>query len=96
MEQRVEGSPKGGNGGGQDNKFEVTISYNGLAKTLEVNRNQAVQAVLSRSLELFASPTGDLRLFIGGTELQTNVSVEAAGIKPGSQLLLRPRRVRGG
>lgn len=83
------------NGGGNDNKFEVTVSYNGVNKPLEVNRNQAVQSVISRTLELFHNPTGDLGLFLGGTELP-NTSVEAAGITPGALLLLRPRQVRGG
>ncbi len=83
-------------GGGQDNKFEVTVSFNGITKPLEVNRNQAVQSVIARAMALFHNPGGDLALFLGGAELQAGVSVEASGIQPGSALLLRPRQVRGG
>lgn len=87
---------KDGKGGGQDNKFTVTVSYGGVNKTLEVNRNQAVQAVFARAMELFHSPAGNLGLFLGATELQLTQSVEQAGITAGAILLLRPREVRGG
>jgi hypothetical protein len=83
-------------GGGQDNKFTVTVSYGGVNKALEVNRNQAVQAVFAHAMELFHSPAGNLGLFLGATELQLNQSVEQAGIIAGATLLLRPREVRGG
>jgi len=87
---------KEGKGGGQDNRFTVTVSYGGVNKTLEINRNQTVQAVFARAMELFHSPAGDLGLFLGATELQPNQSVEQAGITAGAILLLRPRQVRGG
>ena len=83
-------------GGGKDNKFTVTVSYGGVNKTLEVNRNQAVQAVFAHAMGLFHSPAGNLGLFLGATELQLNQSVEQAGIIAGATLLLRPREVRGG
>lgn len=83
-------------GGGQDNKFQITVSFNGINKPVEVNKNQAVQSVISRALELFQQSAGTVGLFLGGAELQPNVSVEAAGITPGAILLLRPRQVRGG
>jgi hypothetical protein len=87
---------KDGKGGGQDNKFQITVSFNGINKPLEVNKNQAVQSVISRALELFQQSAGTVGLFLGGAELQPNTSVEAAGITPGAILLLRPRQVRGG
>jgi hypothetical protein len=93
----MQDNDKGDKGGkSQDNKFTVTVSYGGLSKSLEVNRNQAVQAVFEHAMQLFHSPGGELRLFIGATELPLNASVEQAGITPGITLLLRPRQVRGG
>ena len=83
-------------GGGQDNKFQITVSFNGINKPLEVNKNQDVQSVISRALELFQQSAGTVGLFLDGAELQPNTSVEAAGITPGAILLLRPRQVRGG
>lgn len=87
---------KDAQGGGQDSKFQITVSFNGINKPLEVNKNQAVQSVISRALELFQQSAGTVGLFLGGAELQPNVSVEAAGITAGAILLLRPRQVRGG
>lgn len=85
-----------GHGGGQDDKFEVTVSFNGINKPLEVNNNQAVQSVISRALELFHQSGDTVGLFLGGTELQPHNSVEDVGITPGAVLILRPRQVRGG
>ena len=83
-------------GGGQDNKFQVTVSYNGVNKPLEVNSNQSVQAVFARAMELFNQPGGDLALFIGANPVAVQQSVAEAGIVPGTILLLRPRNVGGG
>jgi hypothetical protein len=83
-------------GGGQDNKFQVTVSYNGVNKPLEVNGHQEVQAVFARAMELFHNPGGDLALFIGANPLTVHQSVAEAGIVPGTILLLRPRNVGGG
>lgn len=83
-------------GGGHDNKFEVTISFNGVNKTLDVNPNQQVQAVFEHALQLFGHPAGDLGLFIGANQVALNQSVEQAGIVAGTILLLRPPIVRGG
>lgn len=83
-------------GGGQDNKFEVTISYGGINKPLEVNRNQQVQSVFARAMELFHQPGGDLALFNGANEVPLHQSIADAGIVAGTLLLLRPRNVGGG
>lgn len=83
-------------GGGQDNKFQVTVSYNGINKPLEVNSHQQVQSVFARAMELFHNPGGDLALFIGANAVPLNQSVSEAGIAPGTILLLRPRNVGGG
>lgn len=83
-------------GGGQDNKFQVTISYNGINKPLDVNSHQSVQSVFARAMELFDQPGGDLALFIGANLVPDQQSVAEAGIVPGTILLLRPRNVGGG
>lgn len=84
--------------GGRGNKFEVVIIYNGLERPLEVNRDQAIQAVLAHSLALYGVQ-GDqtLALFLNGnTRLDPNISVEDAGVTPGARLLLRPTQVQSG
>ena len=86
----------GGVSDGQDNRFQVTISYNGINKVLDVNRNQDAQAVIARAMALFGDPAGDLGLYLGGTEILPGRSVEDWGITAGAMLLLRPRQVRGG
>jgi hypothetical protein len=83
-------------GGGQDNQFQVTVSYNGISKPLDVNSHQQVQAVFARAMELFHNPGGDLALFIGANPVAVHQSVVEAGIVAGTILLLRPRNVGGG
>ena len=80
-------------------QFEVTVVYNGVSKSIEVNPNQSVQAVLQHALNEFGIRQNreNFGLFAQtGQELDTAISAEAAGITPESQLLLRPRRVAGG
>ena len=81
-----------------ETKFTVTVVYNGVGKPLEVNAHQAVQAVLAHALQLFGlAPGGEpMVLATNAGELDLHQSVESAGIRPGGQLLLRPRTVRGG
>jgi hypothetical protein len=81
-----------------ETKFTVTVVYNGVSKPLEVNDHQVVQAVLAHALQLFGlAPGGEpMVLATAGGELDLHQSVDAAGIRPGAQLLLRPRTVRGG
>jgi hypothetical protein len=81
-----------------ETKFTVTVVYNGVAKPLEVNAHQAIQAVLVHALQLFGLVPGGEPMVLAAAagELHPNQSVESAGIKAGAQLLLRPRTVRGG
>ena len=84
--------------GGRDAKFQVFIVYNGLERPLDVNPNQAIQAVLSHALALYGVQ-GDqtLALFLNGnTRLDSTSSVESAGIVPGTRLLLRPTQMQSG
>jgi hypothetical protein len=81
-----------------ETKFTVTIVYNGVGKPLDVNAHQAIQAVLAHALKLFGlAPGGEpMVLATAAGELDPNQSVASAGVRPGAQLLLRPRTVRGG
>jgi hypothetical protein len=82
------------------NKFPVTVTYNGLSKPLEVNRNEALNAVLQHALKLFgvtADPSGfRLLLEAAGAELNLHQSVEDGGLAEGTRLVLAPRVVSGG
>lgn len=79
--------------------FEVIVIYNGVSKEVEVNPNQAVQALLQHSLNVFGIKESreNFGLFTTeGVEVNLESSVEDAGIDADSRLLLRPRRVSGG
>lgn len=82
------------------NKFAVIVTYNGLSKSLEVNRNQALNAVLQHALKLFGvtADPGGFRLLLEatGAELNLNQSVQDAGVAAGTRLVLAPRVVSGG
>ncbi len=76
-------------------KIQVNVVYNGVTKTLTANPHEAVQALLQQAIQAFA--THQLVFYReDGTEVVLTESVEAAGIKQGTTLLLRPHVVRGG
>jgi hypothetical protein len=82
-----------------DTKFDVTVIYNGVSRTIRVNEHEAVQAVLQQAINIFAPLPNPhtLALFnVGGQELSDTTSVQNAGIRPGDRLLLRPSQVKGG
>lgn len=82
-----------------DTKFDVSVIYNGLAKTVVVNENETVQAVLQHAIHEFGSLPNPhtLALFTtAGVELNDQTRVKDAGINPGDKLLLRPSTVKGG
>jgi len=81
-----------------DKTFSVTVVYNGVRKSIEVNPKQALQAVFQHALKVFGlqGTANNLQLMLGNTQLNLNTKVEDAGIKPGSELFLRPRQARGG
>lgn len=77
-------------------RFEVFVVFNGLRKAFEVVQTQAVQALLHKAAAVFGA-SGDLVLANeAGAILDPNASLDAAGVKPGATLLLRPRTVSGG
>jgi hypothetical protein len=87
-------------GGEPTNKFTVSVTYNGLTKDLEVNRHQAMQAVLQHAIGLFevTEQPGTMALFDTSNNEYSdlNASVEAVGLQPGQLVVLRPRVARGG
>jgi hypothetical protein len=92
-----------GSGGDKEEKpphqFEVTVIYNGVAKTFEVRRDELVQQLLEQALQAFGPINNRhlLGLFTKeGVELKDDQSIETAGVKPHDALLLRPSTVRGG
>lgn len=77
-------------------RFEVFVVYNGLRKPFRATKTEAVQALLHQAMVAFGA-SGDLVLANeAGAILDPNASLEAAGVKPGATLLLRPRTVSGG
>lgn len=96
----TEAGKSGKNNPADRNKFAVTVTYNGLGKPLEVNRNQSLNAVLQHALKLFGvtADPGGFRLLAEatGAELNLNQSVEDAGVVAGTRLVLAPRVVSGG
>jgi hypothetical protein len=82
-----------------EKKFAVEVTYNGISKSLEVNPEERVSALLQRAIAAFGIVQNPhlFGLFReNGSELPDNESVEKAGLKPGELLILRPSAVRGG
>jgi hypothetical protein len=81
------------------NLIDVAIVYNGVTKTVQVNLNQAVDAVLQHALNEFGihDNRANFALFnANGQPINASSSANDAGISATSQLLLRPRQVSGG
>ena len=79
--------------------FKVTVIYNGIPKQFEVRGRELVQQLLEQARQKFGPINNAhlLGLFTQtGTELSDGQTIEAAGVKPGDVLLLRPSTVRGG
>jgi hypothetical protein len=75
-----------------EKKFEISIIYNGATLPLEVNANQSLQAVFEHALKLVGlqNAPGNLRLLnMNNNVLDLGLSVEGAGIAPGSRIQLR-------
>jgi proteasome lid subunit RPN8/RPN11 len=82
-----------------EKKFAVEVTYNGITKSLNVNPEERVSALLQQAISAFGITQNPhlLGLFRdNGTEVPDNQSIESAGLKPGELLLLRPSAVRGG
>lgn len=82
-----------------EKKFAVEIVYNGVTKSLQVEPEERVTAVLQKAIASFGITQNQhlLSLFRqDGSVVPENESVERAGLKPGEVLLLRPNAVKGG
>ena len=82
-----------------DKKFDITVVYNGVEKSLDVEPETEVKAILARAIQLFGI-TGQphlLSLFrADGTKVDEGQSAAAAGLHNGSVLYLRQDAVKGG
>ena len=79
--------------------FEITVSYNGINKTLLVSKSELIRDVLAKAIALFGSLPSPhtLALFTADRgELPEGQSVKEAGIKKHEQVLLRPSTVKAG
>ncbi|OLE13603.1 MAG: hypothetical protein AUG89_04690 [Acidobacteria bacterium 13_1_20CM_4_56_7] len=82
-----------------EKKFAVEIVYNGITRSLTVQPEEQVTAILARAIALFGITQNPhlLSLFTQeGTVVPENESAERAGLKPEEILLLRPNAVKGG
>jgi hypothetical protein len=85
---------------GAQKKFSITVVYNGVSKSIEVQPQETIKAVFEHALRAFGPitvPPHTLALFNeAGQELNETAHVNDVGIKPGDKLLLRARAVQGG
>jgi hypothetical protein len=82
-----------------EKKFAVDVVYNGVTKSLQVEPEERVTALLQKAIAAFGITQQPhlLSLFRqDGSVVPENESVERAGLKPGEILLLRPNAVKGG
>lgn len=82
-----------------EKKFAVEIVYNGVTKSLQVEPEEQVTALLQKAIATFGITQNPhlLSLFRqDGSVVPENESVERAGIMPHEVLLLRPNAVKGG
>ncbi|HEX6349159.1 MAG TPA: hypothetical protein VF160_07185 [Candidatus Dormibacteraeota bacterium] len=94
------GSPSGTLSAAADkNDIEILVSYNGVARQVEVQLTETVGSVLKRAIALFGVTHQPhlLGLFTAGNaELSDASKVRAAGLTEGVTVYLRPSSVRGG
>lgn len=81
------------------NKLEVLVVYNGVTKSLTLEKNMAVAAAVEKAAHLFniTANVHTLALYMeNGMEIPRNGSIGDAGVKNGDLLALRPSAVLGG
>ncbi len=82
-----------------EKRFAVQVVYNGVAKALQVEPEERVNALLQKAIAVFGITQNPhlLSLFRqDGSVVPESESVERAGLKPCEVLLLRPNVVKGG
>lgn len=77
----------------------VLVFYGSRSVKIDYNPHENVEALLNRAEDVFHITANRhlMALFTeNGQELPDQVSVEAAGVKPGETIILRQSAVRGG
>lgn len=77
----------------------VTVLYNGRTVEFHYRAEETVHALIRHALHQlgFHDPHDELALFTtAGVELQDAQTLAHAGVRPGEELVLRQRVVRGG
>jgi hypothetical protein len=85
--------------GGTHETTAVIVTYNGIDKDVAYNAKEAMPALLEaaiRAFDIHDNPHVYALWTVSGVELPNDGSVEAAGVRPGDVLVLRPSAVRGG
>jgi hypothetical protein len=79
--------------------FKIEVVYDGVTKSFEVRHEETVKTLLDQAVEKFGPIPNAHTLGLynkAGAELDINQTLDAAGVKPGDKLLMRPSQVRGG
>jgi len=82
-----------------EKQFAVEVVYNGITRSIEIQPEEQVTALLQKAIALFGITQNAhlLSLFRqDGSLVPENESAERAGLKPNELLLLRPNTVKGG
>jgi len=80
-------------------KYDISVSYNGVSRTLSVEGNEQVVAVLQRAISLFGitqQPHLMSLFFENGTVVPEQASAADAGLVAGIKVFLRQNVAKGG
>jgi hypothetical protein len=82
-------------------KLKVEVFYNGLAEEFHFVGHEKGRALFQQACSKFGIPQGQrdaLALYLPDdtTEVNLDVSLEQAGVEPGTRVILRGRRQAGG
>ena len=80
-------------------KFEIAVSYNGVARELSVEGNESMTSVVQHAIQLFGitqQPHLLSLFFENGSLVPEQVSADAAGLKAGIKVYLRQNVAKGG
>ncbi len=79
-------------------KREVVVTYNGVDKEIKYKRHEEAKALLDAAMDAFdvRENRHTMALWTETGELPIEGTVDAAGVRPGMLLILRPSAVRGG
>jgi hypothetical protein len=82
-------------------KLKVEVIYNGMEHPLHYTEHELGHALFEQACHAFHIPPperGALALYLpdNSTEVKPDITVEQAGVKPDTKLILRPREASGG